>query len=64
MAGIQLNVIILSPIRLLGDSLAACLKSTDDIAVCAVVDRFSTQAMRRMRDEPWLVSAVPVRRAR
>jgi DNA-binding NarL/FixJ family response regulator len=37
-----LNVIILSPIRLLGDSLAACLRKAGDIGVIGVVDRFST----------------------
>jgi DNA-binding NarL/FixJ family response regulator len=36
-----MNLVILSPIRLLGDCLAACLAGRDDIAVIAVVDRFS-----------------------
>lgn len=36
-----MNVIILSPIRLLGDSLAHCLRKADDIVVSGVVDRFS-----------------------
>lgn len=36
-----MNVVILSPVRLLGDSLAACLRAADDVAVHAVVSRFS-----------------------
>ncbi|MEO7496431.1 MAG: response regulator transcription factor [Massilia sp.] len=36
-----MNVIILSPVRLLGDSLAACLQKMDDVAVSTVVDRLS-----------------------
>jgi DNA-binding NarL/FixJ family response regulator len=36
-----MNVAILSPVRLLGDCLAACLRSDDGITVGAVVDRFS-----------------------
>jgi DNA-binding NarL/FixJ family response regulator len=41
-----MNLVILSPVRLLGDCLAACLSHHDGIAVIAVVDRFS--ALRDM----------------
>lgn len=36
-----MNVVILSPVRLMGEGLAACLNRSDDIAVTAIVDRFS-----------------------
>ncbi len=36
-----MNVVILSPVRLMGEGLAACLNCAEDIVVAAIVDRFS-----------------------
>ena len=33
-----MNIIIVTPVRLLGDGLAACLSQHSDISVCAIVD--------------------------
>ena len=54
-----MNVIILSPIRLLGDSLAACLRKAGDIGVLGVVDRFS--ALREsLASEPADIALIDV----